>query len=268
MRRYQVVMVLSSLLLVGFILLYFPQWQDSPKAQAAVPLRPPATDTTFLHDEAGITAYTNLSTTIRLDYVASAFRTIEDQTDEYIIGWVHPPDYDISFDVQVYVRSDGWVVAYYAQDDPVSKIFDWKDRSFSSTLLEQAITKVLSKDGLELSEVNFYDFRYPEATHMMWIKKNKGTYYINVPNSFVFYERSWMFSGLFDFGAGAMSFKIDGVVLGSHYGSGGWKWDRGVLTEGQLLPDLEHQVSVSVGSYIKDSFTGLVLVYRDPNATP
>ncbi|MCP4546550.1 MAG: hypothetical protein GY835_08815, partial [bacterium] len=118
----------------------------------------------FLLDEAGITAYVHLSQTIRLEYVQDEFRIIEDQTEDYIIGSVPVPEYDIEYDVHVYVHQSGWMVAYYLPDDPASKIVDWRNRCISPTNLETVLTNLAASDGIILPEVSYYDFRYPDAT--------------------------------------------------------------------------------------------------------
>ena len=47
--------------------------------------------TTFLKEEAGISAYTNVGEAIDIEKVKTAFRTIEYETSEYIIGSVPLP---------------------------------------------------------------------------------------------------------------------------------------------------------------------------------
>jgi len=220
--------------------------------------------TSFLDDEAGITAYVNVSQTIRLDYVESAFRVVEIQTEDYLIGSVSVPGYDIEYDAHVYVHESGWLVAYYLPTDPVSKIFDWRDRRLSPTLLENVLIKVANEDGITLPEVSYYDFRYPNATHMLWVKKNSGTFQIDIPSSFEFYERSWVL-GAYGYAGMNVSYVLDGDTL-ADFGGYGWQCKRGTLTEEQLRPDLMHTFEVSVD--YADNFSALVLVYREPDETP
>jgi len=214
----------------------------------------------FLLDEAGITAYVHLSQTIRLDYVQEEFRIIEDQTEDYIIGSVPVPDYDIEYDVHVYVHRSGWMVAYYLPDDPASRIVDWRNRRISPTNLEVVLTNVATRDGITLPEVSYYDFRYPDATHVMLISKGQsGTYQIDIPSSFTIYERSWVLGSgsYFD-----IRYILDGVTLAE---IDGHAHQLGVLSEAQLLPDLMHTFEVEL--YYDYDFNTLVLIYEDPNAT-
>jgi len=83
--------------------------QFSPFAEAREPAL--SASASFLVEEAGITAHANLSQTIRLNYVQSAFRTIEVQSEDYLIGSVPVPDYPIEYDAHAYVhctRTAGW----------------------------------------------------------------------------------------------------------------------------------------------------------------
>ena len=260
------ILLLAVLILLGG-LAYGVMNHRSVTAIQAYRLTSPATDTSFLYDEAGITVYANLSTTIRLDYVASAFRTIEDHTDDYLIGWVAVSGYTMGYDAHVYVQADGWVIAYYPPSVPVSRIMDWKYRRFTPTLLERALSQVVTKDGLTLPPISYYDFRYPNATHMLWIKKNSGTFHFNLPASFTFYERSWIVSADFNW-TDHVYYRVDNVVVGDLAGYGDPIAKVGYLTEAQLLPDLEHSVNISWGSYAHTVFSTLVLVYQDPNVTP
>jgi hypothetical protein len=98
--------------------------------------------TNVLDAEAGISAYTNVGEEIDLKKAKAAFRTVEYETDEYIIGSVPLPDYPD----HAYVHKDGWVVTYYLKDKPVGKIIDWKDYSTDEKIIG---TKL--EDGLSVA---------------------------------------------------------------------------------------------------------------------
>lgn len=78
----------------------------------------------FLEDEAGISAYGQVSSA-NLDLAENAFKNIEKKTSEYIIGSVALPDYGETDDVHVYVDISGWIIAYYRNTEKASKIIDW-----------------------------------------------------------------------------------------------------------------------------------------------
>ncbi len=271
MKNYQYIFVALGVL---FLLLVWIGLSNPPQAASAsdsiltlqspsLPEKQPSAS--FLNEEAGITAYVHISQTIRLDYVKSAFRVIEAQTEDYLIGSVSAPDYDIEYDAHVYVHESGWLVAYYPPTDPVSKIFDWKNRLLSPTLLENILTEVADKDGLTLPEVKYYDFRYPNATHMLWVKKNNGIFQVNVPSSFEFYERSWV-TGACASGQGYVTYKLDETTLVDEILVAECEAFRNTLTEDQFRPDLMHTFQVQI-SYAS-GFSSLILVYRDPDETP
>lgn len=218
----------------------------------------------FLSDEAGIAAYVHISQTIRLDYVKSAFRIIEEQTEHYLIGSVSAPGYGIEYDAHVYVHESGWLVAYYPPTYPVSKIFDWKNRRLDPTILENILTEVADEDGVTLPGVKYYDFRYPNATHMLWVKKNDGTFQINVPSSFEFYERSWAV-GACPSGQGYVTYKLDETVLVDEILVSACDAFHGTLTEEQFRPDLIHTFQVQISH--ASGFSSLVLVYKEPDET-
>ena len=73
------------------------------------------------------------------------FRTIENETTDFIVGSVAVPRYPERENAHVYVNKDGWIAAYYLTDEPVAKIIDWKGYDgtiMSTTKLELALQKV------------------------------------------------------------------------------------------------------------------------------
>ncbi|MEA3310023.1 MAG: hypothetical protein U9Q70_11020, partial [Chloroflexota bacterium] len=122
--------------------------------------------------EAGIAAYTQISGAIDLSTVRGEFRTIERETDDYIIGSVGIPDYSEDHDPHVYVHTDGWVLGYYLASEPASSIMDLRHYDgvdIGTTKLEDAIYEILSAIGVVSFDATFYDFRYPNATNIMLI---------------------------------------------------------------------------------------------------
>jgi hypothetical protein len=70
---------------------------------------------TFLQQEAGISAYTQIPS-VNLDRAEAAMDTVEVRTVEYVIGSVGLEEYEEKYDVHVYVDTAGWVVAYYSKN--------------------------------------------------------------------------------------------------------------------------------------------------------
>ncbi|MBC8231213.1 hypothetical protein H8E77_16810, partial [bacterium] len=81
--------------------------------------------TAFPTDKAGISAYVKLSTPIDIDKVRTIFTKVEDIGDNYIIGIVLIPNYGSDTEVHLYADTDGWLVAYLAQEEPAAKIMKW-----------------------------------------------------------------------------------------------------------------------------------------------
>ncbi len=225
-------------------------------------------DASIIEDEAGISAYFQASTSISLADVRDVFRTIEAETADYIIGSVPVANYPESEDVHVYVHKDGWILAYYLAADPVGKVFDWRvyhdtGRTDITTKIENTLAVVASEVGVPFPGATYYDFRYPNATHLMLIAEwlsDDGTdsFEVNLPASFAYYERSWSLATSYP----DAKYNLDGVTIKScSYGV--WQTYQGTLTAAQLLPDRFHTVEVVFVRYSGYVYGGLALVYRE-----
>jgi len=215
-----------------------------------------------IENEAGISAYFKSPTTINLNSVASLFRTIESQTATYIIGSIAVPNYPETEDVHVYIHVDGWVLAYYLKADPSGKIFDWKAYTGGTnipTKLENVLSIVASQIGAPSPTPTYYDFRYPNATHLMLIAERVGdgddSFQVNLPGSFAYYERSWAMSHV-------NGYFIDGVNI-SGYPAEICGTYQGNLSAVQLSPDAFHTIAGTLPCYGSYNI-GLALVYRVP----
>jgi len=125
----------------------------------------------FPQDEAGISAYFKSASPVNLADVRGVFRVIEVQTADYIIGSVAVANYPELYDVHVFVHREGWFVAYYLSSDPVSKMIDIKSYTGQtiSTLFEKTLSIVAVTAAVPFPGVTFYDFRYPNATHIILV---------------------------------------------------------------------------------------------------
>ena len=214
----------------------------------------------YLDQEAGISAYYKSATAITLSQVRSAFRTIEAETADYIIGSVAVPNYPENFDVHVYVHKTGWILAYYLKADPVSKIVDVKAQTINSTDLKTVVLTVAATAGAPFTDVTYYDFRYPNATNVAFIAEddsNGSSFTILVPSTYAYYERSWAnYENYYNENV----FQFDGVNLpNTVYDVGTIAY--GTLTPSQFLPDATHTVAVTSGA---DAYGVLVLEYQVP----
>ncbi|MHC1600133.1 MAG: hypothetical protein ACXQS5_04850 [Candidatus Methanospirareceae archaeon] len=209
----------------------------------------PRAGTTFLEEEAGISAYTNVGQEIDLEKAKEVYRTIEIEKENYTIGSVALSGYSESEDVHVYVHRDGWIVAYYLDDEPMAKMIDYKDYEGNevNTKLADALIKMCDGTGVPLIYTNFYDFRYPNANKLMIIAEGKweeGTdkFDLKIPSDFIIYDRSW-YHGSWD--SEGSNLKLDGNEISSFgYCNNCWSARYGKLTPTQLKPDEFHTVKV------------------------
>jgi len=233
-----------------------------------------------IEDEAGVAAYFETPASITLSDVRDAFRTIEVETTDYIIGSVAVADYPESEDVHVYVHKDGWILAYYLAADPAAKVIDWRKyhnsgRTNFATKLETTIEVITNEAGFAFNyDATYYDFRYPNATHLMligeWVYTGSvtDTFEVKLPGSLIYYERSWSL-GSWTPSYVTASYKLDGTTIQSWYSNLDWRTSQGTLTVSQLLPDQFHTIEVGAvvpfpwldASY---AYGGLALVYRVP----
>ena len=125
--------------------------------------------TQILEEEAGICFHAQVKQEINLTRAKEVYRRIEHETGDYIIGAVALPGYPETEDVHVYVHKDGWIMAYYLNDEPITKIIDWFDflcpppRDITSTKLEDAILKMC--DGVNVTliwtQTKYHDLYSP-----------------------------------------------------------------------------------------------------------
>jgi hypothetical protein len=264
-RLWKIVTVcLVAAVAIGCAVLFLPMNQDtgaSPQSSNMLSLvKPPfvssvsaaGEDTNFLEEEAGISAYTNVGQTINLNQAKSAFRTVEYQTSEYIIGSVGIPGLPETEDVHCYVHKDGWVVSYYLREEPTAKIVDWND--LVSTKLEKGIGRVCDAAGVPFIQVTYYDFRYPNAEKLMLVI-DRDSFNLKIPSSFAVYERSY--SLYHNPSYSTVRLYIDGNEVA--YASSEVVY--GGLTPTQLTLDVFHTISLDhTGSHYGDT---IALSYKE-----
>lgn len=216
---------------------------------------------TFLSNEAGISAYIQTSAPIDLNLVRGEFRTIETETEDYIIGSVAVPDHPEEYDVHVYVHKDGWILAYYLNNEVTSKIVNVRAGAISTTKLETAISIIASAVGEAVTGLKFYDFRYPNATHVLIVAEdaaNGRDFTITLPTEFGYFDRSFaVYNTNYDYDS--LDFYIDNVK--ATRGWTGFNMTYGVIPASQLLPGQSHYIMLSNHNY---PYGALVIVYRVP----
>jgi len=105
-----------------------------------------------------------------------------------------------------------------------------------------ALANLAAAAGAAYYGPTYYDFRYPNATHMMIIA-DTGSFDVKLTSSFGYSELSC--SGHYT--------RVDGKEMTGLYG-------YAFLTAAQLRPDVYHTIS----AYYSDESVALVLIYRVP----
>lgn len=230
----------------------------------------------FADDEAGIAAYFQAPSSIDLNHAIPLFRTIEDQTDSYIIGSTPIPEsndtyswltYDDWADAKLYVNTDGWVMAYYDKDAPTSRMFDWLNWDGGTTLpttLEQVLKHVASAIGQPAPSPAYYHFAYPNANSLMLIAERKAgtdSFRVTLPAEFTYHETSYAIATIGGYTSTDATLSIDGVKIHTT-GRGGWKLHYDEVPN-PLSVDEPHDVAIS-GSTNQTHSGGLAIVYWVP----
>lgn len=216
-------------------------------------------------EEAGISAYFDRGATINLNQVRGLL-VVEDETSEYIIGSIDPDDpaapnpYPESENPHVFVSTSGWVMAYYLNTDPVAKIADVYNYGGAAinTKLEMALGRISTAIGNGSNfTATFYDFRYPNATHLLFVAdttSNTDAFTINLPGTFDYEEKSWALGTESEYS----TIKLNGDVIGQ--ATPDIRNIYGILT---LESDLTHTIEVVDGTW-GDYTTGMIaIVYRE-----
>lgn len=205
-----------------------------------------------LDAEAGISAWVQTGLPIDLNLIRGQFRTIETETADYIIGSVPVPNYQEHFDPHVYVHKSGWILAYYLKTDPAAKIIDTKAETIDTDKLRMVVGTLAALAGTSAENIVHYDFRYPNATHMLLVAENDDSgrdFNIQLPVGYSYNELSF------------------GTRYGDRIYVGGERvytlFDQdgvgyGTLTLAQLVPGSKQSIEIS-GYY-----SVIVIIHRVP----
>lgn len=223
-----------------------------------------STTPTFLDEEAGISLYVNIGRSIDLVVAKTVYKTIENETSNYVLGSLSLPDLPETDEVHCFVHKDGWIVVYYPKADPMSKIIDWTYYSGSTltkTKLLIGLEKMALAIGATATGAKYYDFQYPYADKwMIIIEETYGTtagdsFNITIPSVFTIYERSWSLSADISWA----NFYIDGtyienVNIGTKHGN---------LSAAQLSSGVLHNLKVLVSYTNVRGRIAIVLAYKE-----
>ena len=221
----------------------------------------------FIDSEAGIAAYFQAPGALSLATARPLFRTIEAETDTYLIGSVAVPDYaSESEDVHLYIHKDGWVLAYYLAAAPAANIIDWA--RFDGTTIVTKFDTVFQLLAAQLSftqpPATYYDFRHPNANYLLLVAETTDktdTFTVFLNETITYYERSWSLSS----DADIMQYLLNGTKITEFDFSDNrsiWEDKEGAFTTLQLPVNTTHTISISGYWGETTNLGGLALVYR------
>lgn len=226
----------------------------------------------FLEDEAGISASTHV-TSVNLTLAATAFKAIEQQTSDYIIGSVALNDYRETDDVHVYLDTSGDMIAYYFKEEVTGTLIDWKHDTtgaLSGGRLVDALSAVCAKMVVALPEVKYYDFRYPGATNIKIIADEKltlgtETFRFLIPGNYVIHHSEYSHyitqKAYTTCSVGIPTLAIDDAVITNSSTTSSWNIWGGEISSGLLAPDVYHEFSVYNSDESCSCYGALILLY-------
>lgn len=247
-------MIFSLLVFLSFLLIL---WQEKVQKHndpynfgisLVSPVFAQEDGTSFLEQEAGIAAYTNMTRKIDLTKVSTVFKTIEKETDTYIVGSTPVPGYEKygNENIHCFVHKSGWVIVYYLRGEPTAKIW-------LGDKLKTSLTAICDVMEVVVPYVKYYHFQYPDANMLMLVAKRQNRLFrIMIPGSFVVYERSWAT----DQNSGQY-IELDGASISSKTAGNEEYGTYGLATATQLRPDVFHNVKPTNGG------CAIVIVYRE-----
>jgi len=159
----------------------------------------------FPEDEAGISAYVNVGKSINITEAVKAFTQTEELSQTHAIGIIPVDNKRGTVNVHVYVDTGGYIVAYFKNTEPASKIIKWSGMDFNNPKIEDFITNAAIKEMcgkidvyyLEIKDdIKYYDFEYPDAKKMMIFlnaRSSGGDEYthISIPGKYRLYVASY-----------------------------------------------------------------------------
>ena len=226
--------------------------------------------TVSLSNESGISAYLNAGS-INLNQARTAYKSIDTETSEYIIGIVQISGVDESIYPRVYTNKDGWILAYLPKDEPASAIVQWQGYTggaITRTTLEDGISKVCkaTKKNCTRDNVSYYDFRFPEANRMLWVVERVTDFWEENPFNFTIQNELVVYNGSWSFDASSLSadLRIDGDIICSLSVFGG---DYGYYNATHLEKGVTHNVELIAGgssSSGKTAEAATIITYKVP----
>lgn len=209
MRSRVILFALGILLAVGagFLLNNEPIKDGQPRESALLGSAPLAHaqegESTFLEENAGIAAYVKIDETIDIEQLRESFKVVEQLNDQYLTGQIAVPDLRENWHPRMFVSEDGWIVAYYAKEEPTTRMLTrWiqsDNNGLTNTTLEIAIRETLKNLGPGMTSraqnIQYYHFQIPEADRISLIRENtdgEDTFHLTIPSGLEILDATWL----------------------------------------------------------------------------
>lgn len=247
------------------------------------PLVPPEGVLAFPKDVAGISAYVKIDTPIRIDEaLTKIFHRIEDVSDNHILGTVEISHFVGEVYPQVYIDTEGWMVAFFPAAEPAALVMHWSGdhnnpTAFIKTTLEVALEKAAVAARVPLPKPSFYDFSNPNANAMLILLRllpvpDTKVMYVKLPANYTLYTVSYYFYGCnYDTRYGWQWFcaelKLNGMVISRLEGRETLRAEAKTIPSRDFVPNKLHELQISLSQREGDNGSAgvvLVLIYQAP----
>ena len=156
-----------------------------------------AQEGSFLDQEAGIAAYANVGSAINLENARLAFKVLEAEETDFLIGTVDVIATTVLDRLpHLFVHKDGWLVAYFLKDEGIGYAWPYGHGiEPPDDVLVQALNQVSASVGALLPSVTYYDFEFPAANKITVVNaaSNKVAFEVQIPTAFLVFEASQTF---------------------------------------------------------------------------
>lgn len=220
--------------------------------------------------ELGIMAYIDTGEDIDLGYARSLFKVVNAQNVDDIEGIYsfYIDNYNTE-DVNLYITSDGFILAFYTDRDPVSRMITWNGDKAIFSKFATAISSVGQYLGINIdyNGIKYYHYKYPYANRMLIATQSVGESYVgtysygnmkfNIPDYATVYEISYSLY-LYDPYNGGVNIAIDNNIIDSMTNSG-------VIYNfynGYISTDIDHLLGI-MSNQDTQAGVAMMIIYKD-----
>lgn len=244
--------------------------------------------------DAGIAAYFQIPAGIDINAdIQALYRTIETDIGlDYIIGTVPVPGYDDQHDIHLYLDTNGWVVAFYPDESPTSKVIDWIAWDATSldlpTKLESAVVAISPTLSPGNFALNYYHFQYPAANRMTLVAEQierpfntsaaaSDSFTVTLPTEFTYYETSWVLASRNTGFNGSQTtqntYQLNGATIAQQENLEAdgieWNFTSAVFAADQITAGVPAVVEISITAPStrdgeQEAYAGLAVIYEEP----